>query len=62
MEPAIAFPSDPSNQARALALCEQSDLLLLKQGSQNKRLDIAIILIHLRFVEMDSPLIKSSFG
>lgn len=55
----IALPSDASNQARALALFEQVGLITLKsQGSKISLLDIASNPHHLRFIEMDSPLLS----
>jgi len=55
----IALPSDPSNQARALALCEQAGLITLKtKGAKTSVLDIADNPHHLLFVEMDSPLLS----
>jgi D-methionine transport system substrate-binding protein len=55
----IAVPSDPSNQARALALCEQIGLITLKtKGAKTSLLDIAKNSRELKFVEMDSPLLS----
>jgi D-methionine transport system substrate-binding protein len=55
----IALPSDASNQARALALCEQAGLITLNsQGTKTSLLDIASNPHHLRFIEMDSPLLS----
>jgi D-methionine transport system substrate-binding protein len=55
----IAIPSDPSNQARALALCQQVGLITLKaQGEKTSVLDIADNSHYLHFVEMDSPLLS----
>jgi len=57
----IALPSDPSNQARALALCEQAGLITLKpNGTKTTPLDILDNPLHLAFVEMDSPLLARS--
>jgi len=57
----IALPSDPSNQARALALCEQVGLLTLRiKGAKASLLEIDDNPLHLRFVEMDSPLLGRS--
>lgn len=57
----IAIPGDPSNQARALALIEQSGLITLKQkGPKASVLDIQENPLHLKFVEMDSPLLSRS--
>jgi D-methionine transport system substrate-binding protein len=57
----IAIPSDPSNQARALALCEQAGLITLKtKGSKTSVLDIASNPHQLKFIEMDSPLLSRS--
>lgn len=57
----IAIPSDPSNQARALTLCQQAGLITLKtQGAKTSILDIANNPHHLHFVEMDSPLLGRS--
>lgn len=57
----ISIPSDPSNQARALALCEQCGLITLKQtGPKTSILDIQDNPRHLTFVEMDSPLLSRS--
>lgn len=54
----IAIPSDPSNQARALALCEQIGLITLKtKGAKTSLLDIESNPYHLQFIEMDSPLL-----
>jgi D-methionine transport system substrate-binding protein len=55
----IAIPSDPSNQARALALCEQIGLITLKtKGTKTSVLDIESNPRQLKFVEMDSPLLS----
>jgi D-methionine transport system substrate-binding protein len=55
----LAIPSDPSNQARALALFEQVGLMTLKaKGSKISVLDIANNPHELKFVEMDSPLLS----
>lgn len=57
----IAVPSDPSNQARALALCEQIGLITLKpKGPKTSILDIEKNPLNLTFVEMDSPLLSRS--
>ena len=57
----IAIPSDPSNQARALALCEQAGLITLKtQGAKASVLDIGANSQQLKFIEMDSPLLSRS--
>jgi D-methionine transport system substrate-binding protein len=56
---AIALPSDPSNQARALELCEKAGLIALRsKGAKTSILDIASNPLHLHFVEMDSPLLS----
>lgn len=55
----IALPSDPSNQARALALLEQIGLITLKaKGAKTSILDIADNPHDLHFAEMDSPLLS----
>jgi D-methionine transport system substrate-binding protein len=55
----IAIPSDPTNQARALALIEQTGLITLKaKGAKTSLLDIASNPRQLQFVEMDSPLLS----
>ncbi len=57
----LAIPSDPSNQARALALCQQVGLITLKsQGEKTSVLDISNNPHHLHFLEMDSPLLSRS--
>ena len=57
----IAIPSDPSNQARALALFEQIGLITLKQkGAKTSLLDMTSNPLHLKFIEMDSPLLSRS--
>ena len=57
----IAIPSDPSNQARALALCEQAGLITLKtQGAKASVFDIGANPQQLKFIEMDSPLLSRS--
>lgn len=58
-EAKIAIPSDPSNQARALALCEHLGLITLKnRESKTSLLDITYNPHHLHFIEMDSPLLS----
>jgi D-methionine transport system substrate-binding protein len=55
----IALPSDPSNQARALVLLEQSGLISLKQkGTKTSVVDIASNPHNLTFIELDSPLLS----
>lgn len=55
----IALPSDVSNQARALALCEQAGLITLKtNNAKTSVLDIASNPHHFHFIEMDSPLLS----
>lgn len=55
---AIALPSDPSNQARALMLCQEAGLITLKQkGEKTTILDIQENPRHLTFIELDSPLL-----
>ncbi len=55
----IAIPSDTSNQARALALCEQIGLISLKtHGPKVSLLDIAYNPYSLRFIEIDSSLLS----
>ncbi len=55
----IAIPSDPSNQARALALMEQIGLITLQtKGAKTSVLDIASNPRQLKFIEMDSPLLS----
>jgi D-methionine transport system substrate-binding protein len=55
----IALPSDASNQARALTLCEEIGWVTLKtQGTKTSVLDIASNPRHLHFIEMDSPLLS----
>lgn len=55
----VAIPSDPSNQARALALCEQAGLITLKnREAKTSLLDIEDNPYHLSFIEMDSPLLS----
>jgi D-methionine transport system substrate-binding protein len=55
----IAVPSDVSNQARALALCEQAGLIALNsKGAKTSLLDIASNPRHLHFLEMDSALLS----
>lgn len=57
----IAVPSDPSNQARALALLEKVGLISLRQhGSHASILDIAGNPRHLKLIEIDSPLLARS--
>lgn len=55
----IAIPSDPSNEARALALCAQLGLITLKiEGTKATLLDISSNPRKLHFIEMDSPLLS----
>jgi D-methionine transport system substrate-binding protein len=55
----IAIPSDPSNQARALALCEQIGLITLEnKGNKSSILDITHNPHQLKFIEIDSPLLS----
>lgn len=57
----IALPSDPSNQARALALLEKNGLITLKvQGTKASVLDIEANPWEFHFIEMDSPLLTRS--
>lgn len=57
----IAIPSDPSNEARALALLENTGLLKLKRHDVNTSvLDISENPKHLQLVEIDSPLLARS--
>ncbi len=57
----IAIPSDPSNQARALALLQQQGLIHLKKtDAKSNVLDITDNPYHLQFVEIDSPLLTRS--
>jgi len=57
----IAIPSDPSNQARALALLKQTGLISLDEAkSMPSLLDIGSNPKNLRFIEMDSPLLSRS--
>lgn len=52
----IGIPSDPSNQARALALLEHFGLITLKEGASSV-LDIAHNPKRLQFLEVDSALL-----
>ncbi|WP_068466876.1 MetQ/NlpA family ABC transporter substrate-binding protein [Candidatus Protochlamydia phocaeensis] len=55
----IAIPSDPTNQARALALCQQTGLIRLKrQDAKATVLDIAENPKQIKFIEIDSPLLS----
>lgn len=55
----IAIPSDPSNQARALILCEQAGLLSLKSHHATTSIqDINHNPKQLKFIEMDSALLS----
>lgn len=57
----IALPSDASNQARALALLEQNNLITLKnKGPKTSLLEISDNPSHFHFIEMDSPLLIRS--
>lgn len=57
----IALPSDPSNQARALALLQQNGLIEVKrEGAKASVLDIKTNQLQLHFIEMDSPLLTRS--
>ncbi|MFI0434445.1 MAG: MetQ/NlpA family ABC transporter substrate-binding protein [Parachlamydiaceae bacterium] len=57
----IAIPSDPSNQARALNLLEESGLITLRpNGTKTGILDITANPDHLTFIELDSPLLSRS--
>lgn len=56
-----AVPSDPSNQARALELFEKSGLIKLsRHDAHTSILDIKDNPHHLKFVEIDSPLLARS--
>lgn len=56
----IAIPSDPSNQARALALLEQVGLITLKvkENHPSSIWDVDDNPHHLKWIEMDSPLLS----
>lgn len=57
----IAVPSDPSNQARALALFEKSGWINLRShDAKTSVLDISSNPHHLKFIELDSPLLSRS--
>ena len=57
----IAIPSDPSNEARALALLQQEGLISLNdKGTKTTLLDIKENPLRLRFIEMDAPLLSRS--
>lgn len=54
----VAVPSDPTNQARALCLLQESGLITLARcDSKTSLLDIEKNQRRLRFVEIDSPLL-----
>lgn len=54
----LAIPSDPTNQARALCLLEHHHLIKLKQCDiKATKLDIIDNPYHLKFLEVDSPLL-----
>jgi D-methionine transport system substrate-binding protein len=55
----IAIPSDPTNQARALALFQQIGLIYLqRQDAKTSVLDISKNTKQLKFIEIDSPLLS----
>lgn len=57
----IAVPGDPSNQARALALFEKSGWIKLRSNdAKTSVLDILSNPHHLKFIELDSPLLSRS--
>lgn len=57
----IAIPSDPSNQARALALCEKIGLITLKSTESAPTIyQIESNPLKLIFLEIDSPLLCRS--
>lgn len=57
----IAIPSDPSNEARALALFEKAGLITLKKHDTTTNvLDIASNPWQLQFIEIDAPLLTRS--
>lgn len=55
----VTLPSDPSNYKRALQLLQQQGLIQLKDnGSATTLLDITANPLHLKFIEMDAPLLS----
>ncbi|WP_042281468.1 MetQ/NlpA family ABC transporter substrate-binding protein [Candidatus Protochlamydia sp. R18] len=59
----LAIPSDPSNQARALAMLQQLGFIRLKKtDAMSSVFDIIYNTYHLKFIEIDSPLLARSLN